>query len=299
MPLLRRIWLWLLAVLLSTLGVALRAHAEDRHPPLHHYEVWAGADVATDVWLVYSGTTVSPFGDLAKDGLRLRFAGGYGKYSYSGNRISLNPAYAGQDSQPMFLSSRKTFKAQARFAEALIGYQWRWAELTTKAFVGIASIEHDIHPGDYLVIPKDVMDPSAGPAQVIFFNRTSGHEIGWKGVLELWLNLGSEAYASLDLSWADAHLTRSARTRIGHSVFPEVLPGMSAGVEANFNLNRDGEASLKNYDLANETPLDYARFGGFARYAWDAGEFSASAGLVGNFTKNQSAYATVNWITKF
>lgn len=287
--------LWLLAALLTNPFLSLPAGAEDQQTAPQHYEAWAGADASQNVWLAYTGVTFAPFGPLDRDGLRLRFTGGYGKYSYKGKRPELNPAYTGYDDEPMILTPHKTFQARVQYAEALIGYQWRWGELTTKAFVGIASIEHIIRPGDRFVIT----DPNSGITRTFSFNRASGHDIGLKGALELWLNLGTDAYASLDLAWSNAHLTRSTHTRLGHNVLPDLLPGLSAGIEASFNVNRNGEVRLKDDTLVDDVPLDYARFGGFARYVWDAGELSASAGLLGDFTEDQSAYGTVNVITKF
>lgn len=287
--------LWLLAALLTHLSLAPPAGAEDEAATPLYYETWAGADASQNVWLAYTGVTFAPFGPLDRDGLRLRFAGGQGEYSYKGKRPQLNPAYTGYDDEPMILTPHKIFKAQVQFAEALVGYQWRLGELTTKAFIGIASMKHTIRPGDRFVIT----DPYSGTTRTFSFNRASGHDIGLKAALELWLNLGPDAYASLDLAWSDAHLMRSAHTRLGHNVLPELLPGLSAGIEASFNVNRNGEARLKNDTLVNDVPLDYARFGGFARYVWDTGELSASAGLLGDFTDDQSAYGTVNLITKF
>lgn len=264
--------------------------ANDGNAPTRHYETWAGADTAKNVWLIYSGTTVSPFGHIYEDGIRLRFVGGYGQYTYGGKRPELNPAYTGFGAEPWLITPYKTFKARVQFAEALIGYQLRTGELTTKAFVGISAIDHDIRPGDYAILPDE-----NGKPQKYSFNFASGLDIGIKVALELWLNLGTDAYASLDLAWSDAHLTRSARARIGHYL----SDGLSAGLEANFNLDRNGEIRLKDEEFVTDAPIDYARFGVFARYNWDGGEISASAGLLGDFTQNQSAYGTVNWVTQF
>lgn len=270
-------------------------HEPDAPPKARSFEAWAGAEASDNLWLLYSGTTFAPFGNIRKDGLRLRFVGGYGEYRYSGRRPALNPAYTGYGDEPMILTPSKSFRASVQFAEALVGYQWQFGELTTKAFIGVSSINHDIRPGDKFVIPADPDQPGTGSTRTFSFNRASGHEIGLTGALEFWLNLGRDAYASLDLSWSDAHLTRSARTRIGHRIFSN----LSGGLEAAFNLNRNGEIRLKNDDLVSDTPLDYARFGGFARYAWDDGEVSAGAGLLGDFTQSQSVYGTLNWVTQF
>lgn len=274
-----------------------QAFPQDAAHPVkaRHFETWAGAEASDNVWLLYSGMTFAPFGSIRTDGLRVRFVGGYGEYTYSGRRPELNPAYTGNGDEPMILTPTKSFRASVQFAEALIGYQWQFGELTTKAFIGLSSINHDIRPGDKFMIPADPAEPDTGSTRTISFNRASGHEIGLSGALEFWLNLGPDAYASLDLAWSDAHLTRSVRTRIGHDIFSN----LSAGVEASFNLNRNGEVRLKNVDLVGDTPLDYARVGGFARYAWDNGEISVGAGLLGDFTQSQSVYGTLNWVTQF
>src|ERR1700742_80292 len=88
-------------------------------------EIWAGADVTGHAWLIYSGATVAPYNHIYADGLRLRIAGGYGGYSYVGER-------RGQ------LAS---FEAETAYAEALVGYLQRFGPLTAKAFLGVAAIE--------------------------------------------------------------------------------------------------------------------------------------------------------------
>jgi hypothetical protein len=50
--------------------------------------------------------------------------------------------------------------------------------------------------------------------------------------------------------------------------------------------------------------LDYARGGAFARYEWDRGELSLSAGVLGDSFSGQGSaeiapYVTVNWLTQF
>ncbi len=236
--------------------------ASERDP--RHYEVWAGTDISQHVWLVYSGTTLAPFSDIHEDGLRLRFVGGYGQYKYVSHSIAHN-----------FRSI--TFNADTNSADALIGYLKRMGPLTAKAFVGASAINHIIHPVDLQ-------------------NRAQGLDIGVKGVLEFWLNIGDNAYASLDLAWSQAHNTRSARTRIGY----RLMPKLSVGVEAGVNIDRQGEYKIVEEVLSHRnTPLDYARGGAFARFEWFGGEIAVSGGLLGDFTQHKSPYGTVNWITQF
>jgi hypothetical protein len=212
-------------------------------------EVWGGADVTSHVWLVYSGATVAPQANIYEEGLRLRVAGGSGGYTYTGERRGELIA----------------FTAKTAFAEALVGYLKRFGPLTAKAFVGIAAIEHDITP----------LDPE---------NPVQGQALGPKLVTELWLNMGSSAWSSLDLSWTSAHQTAAARSRTGYRIFGDV----SLGIEGALNANDLGED---------------ARAGLFARYAWNGGEFSLAGGFSGRFLDEAESlrdpYATANLLTQF
>lgn len=239
------------------------ARAGDDKPD-RNYEVWAGADAAADVWLIYSGTTLAPYGDIHEDGLRLRAAGGYGQYRY---RTS-SAAHGFKEVE---------FRAQTEFADALVGYLKRMGPLTAKGFVGLSAINHRVFPHDGA-------------------NRVQGLEIGAKGVVELWLNMGSDAWSSLDLSWSTAHNTRSARTRVGY----RIQPGLSTGIEAAINVDDQAEFKLSEEVIDHRSSaFDYARVGTFVRYDWYGGEISASAGYLGDFTQNESVYGTLNWIKQF
>lgn len=227
-----------------------------------HNEVWAGADAGEDYWLAYSGATLAPFSDIHQNGLRIRIVGGYGQYSY---RIV-------KDSKPT-----ENYDAQVSFADALVGYLWRLDPLILKLFVGASFSDHLITPFDRN-------------------NTVTGMDWGLKGVAELWFNIGTNGFASVDLAWSQAHKTRSARMRVGY----KPMPNFSIGPEAGINMDRQGD-----YKIYDEDPnyradaIDYGRIGLFARYEWYGGELSASAGLIGDFRERQSAYGTVNWITQY
>lgn len=237
----------------------------DGKPP-RHLETSFGADAGTDYWFLYSGATFAPYGDMHANGFRLRATGGYGAYEYLG-------------------PFKQRYEATTSFYEGLFGYLQQLGPLTAKAFVGVAQIDHRTterhRPG--------VLD---------------GSEFGFKGVVELWLNVDEDWYASLDLSYASAHETRSARARIGY----RVDPNLSFGLEARFN--QDSQADYKM--SAAERPelqtdaLDYTWVGAFARYEWETGEISASGGINagglnshGSFGDDLLAYATLNFLTRF
>jgi Cellulose biosynthesis protein BcsS len=183
------------------------AHADPLQPDFSQ-EVWAGADVASHVWLTYTGVTVAPYGGIFADGLRIRTAAGYGEYRYSGER----------DAQP------RSFAAQTVFTDVLVGYLKRLGPLTAKAFVGAAAIEHDIKPND----PE---------------NPVRGLAYGPKAVGELWLNMGQSAWSSLDLSWTSAHQTYAGRVRTGYHVLQGVSLGVEARVDGN-ELDKDTRGGL-------------------------------------------------------
>lgn len=259
------------SVLIAASGAS--AFADTTQSPFWR-ETYAGADVTSDVWLLYSGVTLAPLSDIYGDGIRLRAAGGYGRYRYCGHRSGDPPRTV------------REFNASISYVEALVGYQKRIGDLTAKAFVGISAIDHAISPAD----------PIASGGLL-----TQGLDYGFKGALELWLNLGSDAWTSLDASWTSAHQTYAGRWRLGYRVLPTVSIGLEAGVNGNLLNARPvlDDGSLRE-ELRPET-----RLGLFARYEWNGGEVSLSGGLASSsldFDASPSldnVYGTVNWLTRF
>lgn len=262
-----------LLVVAAMIATSTAARAEPETGPGWR-EVWTGADVSDNVWLLYSGVTVAPWGHIHKEGIRFRAVGGYGQYRYSDKT---------SDDEPV------SYQAKTYFADVLIGYQTRFGELTAKGFIGASLISHDIAPLDEetLVI---------------------GSDVGVKGMLEFWLNMGPNGWGSLDLSWSTAYETRSARLRTGYRVWPSV----SLGLEAGINFDAQGECRMQErpseqcharYGDATDL-LDYARAGAFVRHEWEGGEISLSAGVLGgSFRGDESSsldpYATVTWLKQF
>ncbi|MDX2289208.1 MAG: cellulose biosynthesis protein BcsS [Hyphomicrobiaceae bacterium] len=247
-------------------GIVMAARGQG-DADVRHYEIWTGADVGHNVWLAYTGTTIAPFGDIHEQGWRLRFTGGYGGYRY--------------ESFDLTAETSSRHRAEVTFADALVGYLWRFDPLILKAFVGVGMIDHRIEPFD---------------AQ----NLASGPDLGIKGALELWLNIGNDAYASVDLTMSEAHLTRSARARLGY----RYSAAISTGLEAGINADRQSDFKVSDLEQASHRTeaWDYARTGAFARYEWYGGEVSASAGLSGDVREARdkaTPYATVNWIKQF
>lgn len=237
------------------------AHADEVKPQYGRQEVWGGADTTKDVWLVYSGMTLAPFSEhIYSPGLRLRASGGYGQYHYE----------ATSQSCPFFInlgackSTARTINVDFTYAEALAGWHDTFGDLTVKGFVGIASISHLLN------------SPDPG-------NVTTGTEIGPKAVVELWLNIGSFGWTSLDLAYTTAHDTGSARWRGGW----RMLRHLSIGPEARFDQSGIQQS---------------ARVGAFARYDWDGGEISVASGFAETLTlddQDRALYGTVNVLLQF
>ena len=219
---------------------------------------------------------------MHEEGLKLRASGGYGEYTYSDRVGPADPVADPRDREA-------TFHAKTHYAEILIGYLMRFGELTAKVFVGPSIIGHDISPADTETV-------------------VIGDEIGVKGVLELWLNMGERGWGSLDMSFSSAHDTASARARTGYRIWPK----LSLGVEAAVNVDAQGQCRMDvsdaagcRYDYERKARLmDYGRAGGFVRYELERGELSLSVGALGDkFSRNGkteiSPYATVNWLTQF
>ncbi len=258
-----------LTVGLASFVIDLPASAQPAEPPQPQYgwqEAWAGADVTKDVWLLYSGVTLAPLSaDIHSDGLRLRAAGGYGRYHYKADTSNAGTGLCGNAGQDNCTTTRRQFNVDHSYAEALIGYQQRFGELTAKGLIGIASITHAFDRVD-----RD--------------NAASGSSIGVKGVVELWLNLGPAAWSSLDLSYASAFDTGALRSRTGWRIVPTV----SIGPEMRYDTNVEGQS---------------VRGGGFLRYEWVGGEISLAGGVAGNAlvpeTKDLAGYGTLNILLQY
>ncbi len=165
--------------------VAHAAGAQERTGPSQ--EIWAGIDVTSSNWSVYSGMTAAPFGSLHGNGWRIRAGGGYGEYSYRG--------------------LDQKIKGHFTFADSLIGYHQQLGKLTLKAFAGVAWAQHGL----------SINDPE---------NDVVGADIGAKIAIESWLEITPSSWAQLDLSAATTHdMSFAARGRIGYRVMPELSFG--------------------------------------------------------------------------
>jgi hypothetical protein len=223
-------------------------------------EFYSGAEAFRHAWSLYSGATFAPFGSILEDGLRLRVAGGYGAYSYSGRRA------VGPNAEVV------DFDGEASFADLLIGYHKRMGRLSLKLYGGVILSQHQITPDD--------------PETVI---RSSG--VGGKAVLESWLDIDERVWTSLDLSWASLYDSYSARGRLGWRFTPALSVGLEAGAGGNVEGDIARLGAFVRYEWAGG---ELVASGGIANDALleDVGNPSAAADA-------SVPYATLSWLTRF
>ncbi len=244
------------------------ASGEDKRPP-RHYEFWAGVDFAEQAWLAYSGATYSPFNDIHEEGWKLRLATGYGTYAY----------------QTRLHTNGRGPRANVMFLDAMLGYMWRLDPFIPKIFVGMSAIDHNL--------------PNFDGFQVV-----NGEDIGLRVQAELWINLSKKSWASFDVSWTQAHNTRSARIRTGYRLFPR----LSVGVENSFHSDNQTFCIVRENEVCTELSetqalqralLDNSRVGAFARYDWDGGEISATFGLAGYDRPQEQFFGKLHYLMQF
>lgn len=233
---------------------------------------------------MYTGITVAPWSGIHDTGWRVRFAAGYGNYRTDGEARFVTAA--GVSGGTVDVAYRST--GRMAYADALAGYLWRLGPLTAKVFAGLSVIDHQTTSAS---LAATVLDPHGVPYGLDI--ALEGTEVGVKTALELWLNMGSRAWSSLDLNWTSAHETYSARLRAAWRAWPTV----SLGVEG--ILNGNGQHTLGRFASSPDLGEIERRGGVFLRYEWYGGEVSLAGGLSVSPGDDPRPYATLNWITQF
>jgi hypothetical protein len=236
----------------------------DGQPYVQWRAAWTGAEVLANSWSVYSGATMSIFGDIAKSvrdevgreetsrdetGWRVRVTGGYGQYSY---RRWIN-GVAGRE--------YRKFIGHKTFSDVLFGYQMQWNRLTFKAFGGLTAERHIVDPRD----PE---------------NPVTGFSYGGKAALEAWLAISERHWLAADLAWDSAFETVRLGTRTGYRVFDNV----DLGIEARFEGNQ---------------AFDAGRVGVLATWKFGDVALSGTVGVSGDRDMRTSPYGTVNLFYRY
>lgn len=264
--------------------VLAQSAATDDTPKPHYGEAWTGAEAFRHAWSLNTGATWAPFGPLDQDGFRVRAVAGVGRYSYRGLRPNAGLPPGGES---IFLGAgssapraaggppdeTRKINGQTYFAEALAGYQWRFGELTLKAFAGAVFVKN-------VTVP---FDPDADWA---------GMRTGVKAAVEAWYNITPKLWSATDLGYVTLDKHFSARQRLGWRLLDQVSVGVDAGLRGSF-----------------ETPsgIDHIRAGALLRYDWPGGEVSVTGGWafererhgLGYRWTSGDPFATVTVLMKF
>lgn len=260
------------SVLLAVAAALLASIALGPSPSLAQSpDLWAqsgaGASASENGWIVYSSTTVAPSSHLYESGWRLRATFGHGGYTVTSPPVCTSNQLTGQRK-----CVETDIDARATFSDALVGYLSRHGYLTAKAFAGISYIDHDL------------------PRPLFGKDRPSGSDWGPKLVGELWYDPGSSYWASFNAGFTAAHDTFAFSTRLGYRLTDQ----LSIGPEFQFDRNAWSELDFSGLDES------LIRGGIFARYAWEGGEISVSAGIAREgLAEETSPHASVNWLSKF
>ncbi len=226
----------LVAIAAPACAEGWNAAIEPAAPVAAWREISGGGTATHDSWALYSSSTFAPFGDLASDGFRARIGSGYGQYRYT-----IPSRFYYTCPKPALICAAVPVKGRVTFGDILAGYQLSIGQLTIKGFAGVASDNQMLSVHDS-------------------FNLGEGSEIGFKGVVETWLNITPKIWASLDGSWTAAHQGYATRLRLGY----RILEGVSLGLEESVSGNVAGQR------LGS---------GAFVRYEWSWGEAALSGGL--------------------
>ncbi len=205
--------------------------------------------------------------------MRLRLAGGYGQYEII------------RQSQHNPIPNIVSFSAATYYGDALVGYLERLDRSRESVRRRVLN-RHDISP----------FDPE---------NQVYGDEIGIKGALELWLDIGEIGFASLDMSWSSAYDTRNVRSRLG----ARITPSLSGGVEGWLNLDDQSDCDLGWDDSAgcltdDQTECSTTRGpDSFSGINGKAANTHYSGGVSGGSFQSAGdadpePYATLNWMTQ-
>jgi hypothetical protein len=236
------------------------AAAQDKtgsSPGTYMAEAWAGGDVTSKSWSIFSGGTWAPFGSLDGGGFRLRAAGGIGGFRYRSLRPNSAAPSAGGSvllgvgtsaPRPPAGNGTQESAGKGRFGEALAGYQWRFNDLTLKAFAGIVVVAST--PASF--------DPDA---------TWAGQRTGAKIAVEAWYNVTPRLWSATDLGFATIEQSFSARQRIGFRILDQLSIGIDTGVRGQLETT---------YWI--DSGINHARVGGLLRYEWPGGEISVTGG---------------------
>ncbi len=175
-------------------------------PALQSYEAWSGAEVTAAYWSLYGGMTSAPFGDVRRDGFRVRGGAGYGQYRYE--RRYFDPFTR--------RFTQASFRGQHTFVDTMLGYHLSLGPITLKTFAGYSEDHH--------IVAGDAGSPISYDAE----NTTQGTRRGAKVAVETWTRLSDWGFIQSDASWSQPFEAVSARLRLGYRPVPQWSLGLES-----------------------------------------------------------------------
>jgi len=224
------------------------AQTPDRRADTPYLEVFSGADVTRNSVFGYFGAAWALGRDVRGSGARMKILAGRGGYDY-------DTALPGN-------ARETTIDGDVTLFQLMAGYQWQRGPWTLKGYAGIAWEDHDLSPAD--------------PG-----NSVNGAEAAAIGQVEIWRNLGTRGFASLDASYLGAYDGYYLQGRLGRRIKPRV----SAGLEA---------AALGNKEY------DSGRGGAFLRFHLGELDLTVSGGVSGDYyDADPGGYGSIGLYTRF
>ena len=205
-------------------------------------EFFMGGAFTTSSWISWAGAVKSLSSSLYDEGWRMRVLGAYGRYSFS------------TDGQPN--------SANPALFEITPGYQFKTGPVISKIYGGLHGEQHK------LANP----DPD---------NKTAGMGYGAKVILENWIDLPMNSFASLDGSFSTLNTSYQGTLRAGSAYY---FPQLTLGPEVQIVGNEE------YYQL---------RAGLFGRWKLETGSIKASIGYAEDYDQQSTPYISFSWLRRF
>ncbi len=205
-------------------------------------EFFTGGALTNNSWISWAGAVKSLSSSLYDGGWRIRVVAAYGRYS--------------------FLTDGQPNSANPALFEITPGYQFKTGPLITKLYAGLHGEQHK------LANP----DPD---------NKTKDMGYGAKIILENWIDLPMNSFASLDGSFSTLNTSYQGLLRAGSAyLYPQLTLGPEVQVIGN----------EEYYQL---------RAGLFGRWSRPNGSLEASIGYAEDYDRKSTPYVSFSWLKRF
>ena len=205
-------------------------------------EFFTGGALTKTSWISWAGAVKSLSGDLYRDGWRMRVLAAHGRYS--------------------FLTDGQANHANPSLFEITPGYRFKTGPLISKLYAGLHGEHHKL------------ANPDTN-------NKAKGMGYGAKVILENWVDLPMNSFASLDGSFSSLNTSYQGTLRAGSAYY---FPQLTLGPEVQIVGNEE------YYQL---------RVGLFGRWKRPNGSLEASIGYAEDYDHQSTPYVSFSWLRRF